>query len=58
MIRSDKPDLDLQLSRPEEEESSVVPRLWYLMPNRYFRFYFLCDKRTHESCWIPEGFQQ
>ncbi len=46
-------------SNPRQaEEASVADRLWYLIPNRYFRFFFLYDRHNHQSCWIPEGFSE
>ena len=53
-----KPDAKSRSSREGLKEPSVVERLWYLLPSRYFRFFFLYDRRNHKSCWVPEGFSQ
>ena len=39
-----------------EPGGSVFERIEYLMPTRYFRFYFLTHPESRATCWLPEGF--
>lgn len=58
MIQYDRTKTDSLLIPQQQEEPSVVDRMLYLLPNRYFRFFLLYNKRKHQSCWIPEGFSR
>ena len=58
MIRFGRAKSELRPEQLVPGEQPVAERLFYLLPTRYFRFFFLYDKRSHESCWIPEGFSQ
>ncbi len=40
----------------DPEQPSALDRLQYLCPSRYFRFYMLYERMSHQTCWLPEGF--
>ena len=42
----------------ETERPTLSPRLWYLWPSRYFHFYMFRDRPTHQTCWLPEGYNR
>ena len=37
-------------------ECSVLDRIEYLIPTRYFRFYLFSDPQANVTCWLPQGF--
>ena len=41
-----------------EPNWTVLERLEYLLPTRYFRFYLFSDRRSNVTCWLPEGFSR
>jgi len=42
----------------EAAPTYVSPRMTYLCPSRYFHFYVLYDRKTRQTCWLPEGYGQ
>ena len=47
------------IASPRSANSSdATPKRSYLWPSRYFHYCMFYDRKAHQTCWLPEGYNQ